>query len=163
MYKNSRNVNFRIDSKKAIKLKKRLEKYRKDKINKDLEETEQLFFNDPYNIEDYRLVQIMNPLVAVTPEKYRHRFLDYAVQLEEERSDDEELEICYDIFEALENMNITCEKKVSISDIAEYVNTLRSKDDPVSNKQIGFYMSTMGIAKKTRFSDGRLGRLSLPN
>ena len=162
MFKNDRKIKFRIDEEKAKDLKIKLEKYRKDNIDRELEATEHLFFNDPYNIEEYRLVQMMNSLVAVTPDKYRKRLLDYAVQLEMERSNDEELEIYYEIFEALENMNITNEKKIAINDIAEHVNALRSKFDRISNKQIGSHMSTMGMKKTCRLPDGRSGRYVNP-
>ncbi|MHA2067041.1 MAG: hypothetical protein ACXABY_21955, partial [Candidatus Thorarchaeota archaeon] len=88
MVKNIRRVHFRIDLAAAESLRDRLTEWRRQTQGQPLPRSEELLMKD-YAIRDYRLIQIMSPLLAVTPKTKHKALVTIAKDMDEERAQEE--------------------------------------------------------------------------
>ena len=75
MIKNVRNIKFRIDRKTAESLKSQLFQWQKDTLHTPLFDAAAHLID--VGIRDYRLIQILNPILAVVPRKRRAKIIGY--------------------------------------------------------------------------------------
>jgi hypothetical protein len=158
MIRNVRKINFRIDEERARKIRAKIEKWRQDTHDDPIENVEQLFRD--YGIENYRLIQILNAIVAVSPADKRHHVLEYAKEQQDQIDEDEETQLFKELFNAVE---IELKKPVEpgtvkVSNITDLYNSNKTEEEQLTPRKIGALLTMMGLNKVIRYNDGSTGR-----
>jgi len=160
MVKNMRHIPLSLDKHRAWKIRLKLEKYGDDKKSISLKETEELF--NEKGFRSGRVMELFAPLVAIAPEQYRNKILEYAKQVDLDLEEDENVGIYADIYRALAIVYPNAKNgKVAIDYVANAFNMGKNEGDPdfLSNKTIGTYMTVMGAKQKTRMTGGKSARV----
>lgn len=157
MMKNVRTVPLRIDGDRASQLKDRLNEYSGKVFGTKIPDLEEYFMEQGF--KDYRNIEAFITLAALTPPLYRHRIIEYAKAIDDQIAEEEELTQYAEIFAAVEYAWAQATGgKVSVAAVAEVYNDGRADQEILQNRRIGALLNIIGLRKKCRMSNGRVGR-----
>jgi len=157
MMKNVRTIPLRIDQERAKKLHKRLNLYATKAAKTKWPDLEDTFMQ--MGFRDYRNIEAFINLAALTPPIYRQRIFDYAKAIDDQIAEEEGLTMYAEIFAALEYAWAQVKGgKVSVNAVAEVYNDGRPEQETLQNRRIGSLLNIIGLRKKCRMSDGKIGR-----
>jgi len=157
MVKNTRRVPLRINDERAVQIKNKLSKYVHDIRGDKIPDVEPLFMERGFS--DYRNIEAFLNLVAVTPPKFRGRILDYAKQIDDNIAEEDGLNFYSDLYGAVHHAYLNAKGgKISIAAITEAYNDGKEEQEKVANRTVGSQVNIMGLNRKCRMSDGKMGR-----
>ncbi|MGA2308753.1 MAG: hypothetical protein ABSG57_04285 [Candidatus Bathyarchaeia archaeon] len=147
MSRKTREIKMTIDEDAILQLRNRLFSYRVRQLaaNRNLILSADTFLNQ---IRDGRLRELFHPLISCCPQSVIPLLVEYAVQLDTEKEQEEALSLEARVFNAVLKARQLNEDFIPLKAVAEIVNENLPLKEGFSNRAIGTYVAKLGFKKQ---------------